>query len=152
MKKSFKELFFAIAITVISAILFFISFTYPAKSSDFPKFLCGLMLLFSILILLKAVRSEMEARKSGNREKSDEKFISSLKVSAIIFSLTIAYVFGIMYIGYFVSSVIFLITMMSIFGKQKLLAKIIATLLFLIVIYVFFVSFLGLRLSQGLLF
>lgn len=152
MKKSFKELFFAIAITVISAILFFISFTYPAKSSDFPKFLCGLMLLFSILILLKAVRSHTTAQKSDNAGENDEKIITTLKVPAIIFSLTIAYVVGIIYIGYFVSSVVFLITMMSIFGKQKLLTKIIATLLFLIVVYVFFVSFLGLRLSQGLLF
>ncbi|NLD06121.1 MAG: tripartite tricarboxylate transporter TctB family protein [Synergistaceae bacterium] len=152
MKKTSKELFFAISITVISLLLLITSFTYPLKSSQFPRFLCGIMLLLSILILLRALRSRAGVQKSTNTEENSGSSIGKLKVPAIIFSLTIAYVAGIMYIGYFVSSVIFLIGTMTIFGKQRFLTKTIATAGFLIVVYALFVSFLGLRLPQGLLF
>jgi len=57
-----------------------------------------------------------------------------------------------MYIGYFVSSIIFLVGTMSVFGKQSLFTKTIATAGFLLVVYALFVSFLGLRLPEGLLF
>ncbi len=75
-----------------------------------------------------------------------------LKAPVLVFSLTIAYLAGIMYIGYFVSNTIFLIGTMSIFGRQGLFTKTIATAGFLLVVYALFVSFLGLRLPEGLLF
>lgn len=152
MKNKSKEIFFALAITVISSLLLLVSFTYPPKSSEFPRFLCSLMLLFSVLILIKAARSKTVATENNNSEESSGNVISKLKVPAIVFSLTISYIAGIIYIGYFVSSIIFLIGTMSIFGKQKFLTKTIATAGFLIVVYALFVSFLGLRLPQGLLF
>lgn len=147
MKNKSKELFFAISISVISLLLLLTSFTYPPESSVFPKFLCSLMLLFSLLILVKALRLPAG---SGDNNKGD--IIVRLKVPAIVFSLTIAYIAGIMYIGYFVSSIIFLIGAMTVFGKQRFLAKTIATAGFLIVVYALFVSFLGIRLPEGLLF
>lgn len=152
MKKTSKELFFALAITIISSLLLITSFTYPPKSSQFPRFLCGLMLLLSILILLRALRSRAKAEESTEKEGRAGSFLDKIKVPVMIFLVTIAYVVGIMYIGYFVSSVIFLIGTMSIFGKEKFLTKIIMTAGFLIVVYALFVSFLGLRLPQGLLF
>lgn len=152
MKKTSKELFFAVSITVISSLLLITSFTYPAESSEFPRFLCGLMLFFSVLILVKALRSRRVAKENINTEESSGSIMFKLKVPAIVFSLTIAYVVGIMYIGYFVSSIIFLVGTMSVFGKQGLFAKTIATAGFLLVVYALFVSFLGLRLPEGLLF
>lgn len=152
MKKTNKELFFAVSITVISSLLLMTSFSYPSESSEFPRFLCALMLLFSVLILIKALRSKRAAEENANSEEHSGSMICKLKVPAIVFSLTIAYIAGIMYIGYFVSSIIFLIGTMSVFGKQGLIAKTIATAGFLLVVYALFVSFLGLRLPEGLLF
>jgi len=110
------------------------------------------MFMFSLLILVKAFRSRMALKQNDSTEENSGSIMSRLKVPAIIFSLTIAYVVGIMYIGYFVSSIIFLVGTMSVFGKQGLFAKTIATAGFLIVVYALFVSFLGLRLPEGLLF
>lgn len=152
MKKTSKELFFAVSITVISLLLLITSFTYPAESSEFPRFLCGLMLIFSVLILVKALRLRRVTKENINTEGSSGSIMFKLKVPVIVFSLTIAYVVGIMYIGYFVSSIIFLIGTMSIFGRQGFLSKTIATAGFLLVVYALFVSFLGLRLPEGLLF
>jgi hypothetical protein len=152
MKNKYKELFFAISISVISLLLLLTSFTYPPESSVFPKFLCSLMLLFSLLILVKALRSRTGAKENNQTEESSGNIICKFKIPTLIFSLTILYIAGIMYIGYFVSSIIFLIGTMSIFGKRGLLAKTIATAGFLIVVYALFVSFLGLRLPEGLLF
>ena len=147
MKNKKKELFFAVSISLISLILLVTSFTYPRESSDFPRFLCGLMVLFSLLILIKTLRLP-----SGTEKTEADNIWSRLKIPSIIFSLTIAYMVGIMYVGYFVSSVVFFIGSMSVFGREKLMPKAIATAGFLIVVYALFVSFLGIRLPQGLLF
>jgi len=147
MRNKTKELFFAVSISVISLLLLMTSFTYPRESSDFPRFLCGLMVVFSLLILIKTLRLPV-----GTKETYTGNIWGRLKIPAIVFFVTIAYVVGIMYIGYFVSSVIFFIGSMSVFGREKLLPKAIATAGFLIVVYALFVSFLGIRLPQGLLF
>ena len=152
MKKTSKELFFAVSITLISLLLLITSFTYPAESSQFPRFLCGLMLLFSVLIRVKGLRSKTGTKEKSNTEVSSGSIMVKLKAPVLVFSLTIAYLAGIMYIGYFVSSTIFLIGTMSIFGRQGLFTKTIATAGFLLVVYALFVSFLGLRLPEGLLF
>lgn len=148
MKNRTKELFFAISISIISLLLIATSFTYPPESSDFPKFLCGLMVLFSFLILIKALRLSVGVKGSDTCSV----IAGKLKTPAMIFSMTIAYIAGIMYIGYFVSSVVFFMGSMSVFGKEKFMSKAIAAAGFLVVVYALFVSFLGIRLPEGLLF
>ena len=147
MKNKTKELFFAVSISMITLLLLVTSFPYPRESSDFPRFLCGPMVVFSLSILVKTLRLP-----AGTKEIDTGNIWGRLKVPAIVFSVTIAYIVGIMYIGYFVSSVIFFIGSMSVFGREKLMPKAIATAGFLIGVYALVVSFLGIRLPQGLLF
>ncbi len=147
-----KEFFFAVSAALISLVLLITSFTYPKESSEFPRFLTGLMLLFSLLMLVKNLRIKRELQDKEISEKTDGILFKSLKVPVIVFSVTIAYVVGIIYIGYFVSSIIFLIGTMSYFGKEKFWVKVVATGGFLLIVFALFVSFLGLRLPQGLLF
>ncbi len=147
-----KEIFFAVSVTLISLALLLTSFTYPAESSEFPRFLTGLMLLFSLLMLAKNLRFKRESGSEDGAEGTKAPLFGNLKVPAIVFSVTIAYVVGMIYIGYFVSSIIFLIGTMSFFGKEKFWVKAVATGGFLLIVFALFVNFLGLRLPQGLLF
>ena len=147
-----KEFFFAVSATLISLALLLTSFTYPTESSEFPRFLTGLMLLFSLLMLVKNLRLKKEQKGQETPNNADVALFGKLKVPVIVFSVTIAYVVGIVYLGYFTSSVIFLIGTMSLFGKEKFLVKTVATAGFLLIVFALFVNFLGLRLPQGLLF
>ena len=56
------------------------------------------------------------------------------------------------YIGYFVSTVVYMALSMFFFGERRPLPIAAAVIIFLAVIYALFVSFLGLRLPEGVLF
>ncbi|WP_455594353.1 tripartite tricarboxylate transporter TctB family protein [Cloacibacillus porcorum] len=143
-----KELFFSIAISVISVLLTLQSFNYPPESSQFPRFLCILMLLFSFLILIRTLKN-----KEGEKTMSTGSgFISAAKLPVTVFASTAAYLFCIGYVGYFVSTVIYMSASMFFFGERRPLPIAAAVLVFLAVIYALFVSFLGLRLPEGILF
>ena len=79
-------------------------------------------------------------------------FISAAKLPVTVFVSTAAYLFCIGYVGYFVSTVIYMSASMFFFGERRPLPIAAAVLVFLAVIYALFVSFLGLRLPEGILF
>lgn len=151
MAKQLRELYFAAAITIVSLLLMIQSFRYPPESSDFPRFLTILMTLFSLALFAKSwlkYRSETSENQSINLKA----IIESQKTPAIVFFATGAYVAGMNYIGYFTSSVIFIIGMMLFFTRsKKWTVMIVSTAGFLVVVYALFVWFLKLRMPQGFL-
>ena len=145
-----KELFFAVAMTVLSALLTIQSFRYSHESSVFPRFLTLLMCVFSLLLLFKNIRRLKESEgRNGSLSLSDA--IRSLKIPAVVFGGTALYAVAINYIGYFTSTLLFMAGPMIAFGKQKVTTSIAITVIFMAVIYALFVSFLGLGLPKGLL-
>ena len=79
-------------------------------------------------------------------------FKEVMKIPFIVFASTAMYIFAIQYVGYFVSTVIYMFSIMSMFGQKRILPMGVAVTVFLGVIYALFVSFLGLRLPEGFLF
>lgn len=142
-----KERIFSIGISVISILLTIQAFRYPAESSQFPRFLCLLMVLFSVMILVRNIMGKTTAKAECHAS-----FKEVMKVPFIVFASTAMYIFAIQYVGYFVSTVIYMFLMMSMFGQKRILPMGIAVTVFLGVIYALFVSFLGLRLPEGFLF
>lgn len=140
-----KERLFSLGILATSLLLTLQSFRYPAESSHFPRFLCLLMTLFSVLLLARS------AKRAADGEKG-EGFSKGAKIPAMVFSATAAYVFAVNYVGYFVSTVVFMFLAMFLFGERRILPMAGATAVFLGVVYALFVSFLGLRLPEGILF
>ncbi|MEG1602728.1 MAG: tripartite tricarboxylate transporter TctB family protein [Cloacibacillus sp.] len=141
-----KNLFFAASITVISTLLAAQSFSYPAESAVFPRFLCILMVFFSILILIKTLKNNVQKQEDGGS------IIQTFKLPVLVFGLTALYIIAIQHIGYFVSTVAFMAFTMFFFGERRFLPSAAAILIFLGVVYALFISFLGLRLPEGLLF
>lgn len=140
-----KEKVYSLSVTAISALLTVQAFRYPAESSHFPRFLCVLMVLFSLISLSRALKE-----KEPKREEVT--FASTIKLPLIVFLTAIAYIFGIAYIGYFVSTAVYMIFMMLLFGERRIVPIGAAIAVFIIVIYALFVHFLGLRLPEGILF
>ena len=140
-----KEKVYSLSVTVISVLLTVQAFRYPAESSHFPRFLCILMVLFSLISLSKALKDKEQKREEIT-------FASTVKLPLIVFLTAIVYIFGIAYVGYFVSTTVYMLVMMFLFGERRIIPMGAAVAVFLIVIYALFVHFLGLRLPEGILF
>lgn len=140
-----KEKVYSLSVTAISALLTVQAFRYPAESSHFPRFLCVLMVLFSLISLSRALKEKEQKREEVT-------FASTIKLPLIVFLTAIAYIFGIAYVGYFVSTAVYMIFMMLLFGERRIVPIGAAIAVFIIVIYALFVHFLGLRLPEGILF
>lgn len=153
MTKQLKEVLFALSLTVISLMLTVQSYMYPPESSDFPKFLTVLMTCFGLGLTIQSYKKLKEETKDGTAEKKPiSEVLEKQKLPVFVFLGTTLYVLGINYIGYFTSSVVFLIgSMMFLSKKRNWKLMIIASVGFLVVVYALFVWFLNLRMPSGLL-
>lgn len=142
-----KDRSFAVIMVLVSAAFLAQSLSYPAESSQFPRFLMGIQLLFSLIFLFQQFRLPLEAKTVPNKE-----VIASLVPAFKVFLITSMYVLAIDYVGYFVATAAFLMGAMALFGNRRLLVMGVVTGCFLALIYALFVLFMGVRLPQGLLF
>lgn len=121
--------------------------SYAAESSQFPRFLMGVQLLFSLIFLFQQFRQPLEPKTVQNLE-----VIASLVPAFKVFLITSLYVLAIDYVGYFSATAAFLLGAMALFGNRRLVVMGLVTGSFLALIYALFVLFMGVRLPQGLLF
>lgn len=142
-----KDRSFAVIMVLLSAAFLVQSFSYPAESSQFPRFLMGVQLLFSLIFLFQKFRLPLESKTVPSKE-----VIASLVPAFKVFLVTSLYVLAIDYVGYFAATTAFLMGAMSLFGNRRLLVMALVTGCFLALIYALFVLFMGVRLPQGLLF
>lgn len=142
-----KDRSFAVIMVLLSAALLAQSLRYPAESSQFPRFLMGVQLLFSLIFLFQQFRLPLETKPVPTME-----VIASLAPAFKVFLITSLYVLAIDYVGYFSATAVFLIGAMALFGNRRTLVMASVTGCFLAVIYALFVLFMGVRLPQGLLF
>ncbi len=140
-----KDKIYGLGVTLISVLLTCQAFRYPPESSQFPRFLCILMVVFSLISLVRAI-------KNSEPKKEEVSFAQNFKIPCIVFATAIAYGLGIAKIGYFVSTIAYLLVTMYIFGARRIVPMVVSSAIFLIVIYALFVQFLGLRLPEGIFF
>lgn len=142
-----KELIFSSVVTVLTAALLVRAFMYPGESSQFPRFLMVLQLVFSALLLVRAIRLPAAAGAS----KSAKAAAKSLVVPFQVFVSASLYLIMISFLGYFVATAIFLCGTMFWFGTRKPLLIVSVSAGFMLVIYALFVLFIGVRLPAGIL-
>jgi len=147
-----RDCIFALVATAISTLGLVQAFTYPPESSNFPKFLLWLMLLFSVLLLIKNIRTAAVSVDAASAAASRAGLYDSLKTAAFVICGTAVYALAIRYIGYFVGTAAFFLYVMLVYGKNKLLPSLLSLAGFVAVMYSLFVWFLGMRLPEGLLF
>ncbi|MDR1708641.1 MAG: tripartite tricarboxylate transporter TctB family protein [Candidatus Accumulibacter sp.] len=144
-----REVIFAVTMTAISALLLARSCMYAPESSGFPRFLTGLMLLFSLILLTKSWRTRSAPI---NADAVHRTFRQIFGLPAFVIGGAILYAIGIKYVGYFASTMLFFLGAMVFYGKNKLWKALVASVSFMAVMYGLFVRFLGMRLPDGLLY
>lgn len=142
-----KDRAFAVIMVLVSAAFLAQALSYPAESSQFPRFLMGVQLLFSLIFLFQQFRHPV-----GPKTVQSGEVIASLVPAFKVFLVTSLYVLAIDYIGYFAATAAFLLGAMALFGNRRLVVMGVVTVCFLALIYALFVLFMGVRLPQGLLF
>ena len=119
-----------------------------ADSQTYPTFiiliLFGLTTLYLLLMLVNAKRHGVESGKEDFKDFQPLQFFVCL-------GLTILYLLAVNYIGFYVSTAVFMVATL-LFLKVKPLAVGISTVSILALIYLAFTLFLKVRLPRGLLF
>jgi hypothetical protein len=137
-----KEIVFAAAMTALSAALLANTYSYPAASVQFPRFLVFLQLLFSLILLVRSISLPRDTAPGHT---------AGLVIPLQIFSAISGYIIAIDQIGYFVATSLFLTGSMYLFGRHRPFVLICVTAVFLLIVYVLFGLLIGVRLPAGLL-
>ncbi len=139
-----KECGFAAVMVVLSTAFLVRAFMYPAASSQFPRFLMLLQLIFSASLFILSLRIPKAANEGGFK-------IAALYAPTKVFVSSTVYVLAIGYLGYFAATALFLCGSMYWFGKHRPIVLIGVSGGFILTIYALFVLFIGVRLPEGLL-
>ena len=134
---------------LLSAALLVRAFMYSADSSQFPRFLMVLQLIFAVMLFMGVLRLPLDAAKSGGGMAAQ---LAAMRVPFQVFVAVSAYVLGIEYLGYFVATALFQSGSMYWFGRHRVSVLFGASAGFILTVYALFVMFIGARLPQGLLF
>lgn len=138
-----------VAVMYAVCIFFFVYMQkLPADSKTYPTFTIALLFGLTTLYVIKMIR---DAVKNGT-EKGMETFEGFLPVQFFVcIGLIILYLIGIKYIGFFVSTTVFIAVVM-LYLKVPKLHIVISVIVLDLLLYFAFVKFLGVKLPKGLLF
>lgn len=150
MDKMEKDFYFAVGSFVSSSFICWLSFSYPYKSSIFPRFITLLLIVFSLILMVRRRKSISYRRFLNNICLGKFSFIHSYPF--IIFAGLSLYICGIAYIGYVISTIIFLGFSIFFIGQKNWILIISVTLCCTTFIFLIFSKCLGTSLPMGLFF
>lgn len=133
-----------IALFIIEILYFFMIKALPEKAAKYPFFVLGLMVVLTVIL---GIKSFLIKNNEENKKVFDgfllKQFLFIVVISAI-------YIFIIDILGFFTSTLIYLITIMFSLKTNKKIA-IISSIIFCIIIYCVFVLFLKVPVPRGFL-
>lgn len=141
-----KELIFAMSMTAVSIAFLFGTYIYPEESVTFPRFLVVLSIFFSALLLVQAIRTP------ASRQASSQRPLTRIALPIKVFVSVSIYVAAIDIVGFYISSALFLLGSMLMYGNDRWATRLAVMAGFLLVVYVLFGWLIGVRLPSGLLF
>ncbi len=143
-----RDIYFSLCAVMFSAFLLLNALSYAAESAAFPVFLTSLMVFFAVILLIKSI---LTSPIQEDDQAARAQYKGLVRCAFGVIGSTCLYVAGIVYVGYFVSTAVFFLSVMLLYGKNKLFPSLLATTSFLVIIYALFVYFLGIHLPQSLL-
>ena len=133
----------------VCAFFYAYSSKLTAESKTYPMFTIALLFALTTLYLIQMIIS---ARKFGVESGADEVFAGFKPVQFIVsVALILVYFFLMKYVGFFVSTTLFMLACL-LFLRVPILATVISIVSIDLLIYLAFVLFLGVRLPAGILF
>ena len=127
-----RDVIFSLLTLLLAFVAGWVSFSYPAASSGFPRVLTVFLGLLATLLLVRSL---------GNRDtKAAESVDDNLGVAAAIFGAAIVYAICIQYVSFEIANFLFLVATMYLFGQRNawVIAGV-ATVTMLLIKYLFFV-------------
>ena len=133
----------------VCAFFYVYSFDLKEGSETYPLFTIGLLFALTTLYLVNMI---IAAKKFGVESGAEEVFEGFLPKQFIIsIVLTIVYFLMMKYLGFFVSTTVFMLASL-LYLRVPVLHTAITVVAVNVLIYVAFILFLGVKLPQGLLF
>ena len=132
-----------IGLLILETFYFVLIKSLPENAAKYPMFVCMLLLVLTIMLGIKSFTS---------KEKYEEKIFADLQLKQFLFIIVISaiYIFLIELLGFFVTTLVYLmLTMIGLKANIKLSA--IASVGFCILIYLVFVAFLRVPVPSGFL-
>ncbi|MEI3610172.1 tripartite tricarboxylate transporter TctB family protein [Pseudogracilibacillus sp. SO10305] len=149
------DVFTGLFLLIISLCFYFMSAGFPSEGKLFPVTIIVLLLLFSVLIMFSGIKKTLfnkEDTTSTNGENEEAFQKEQIKIPLITLFLIVVYIILIGYLGFFVSTILFMTTvllLLKVKGIKGYLFTVIGTTLFL---YILFVKLLHVAMPTGLLF
>ncbi len=157
--KLHHDVWISAALIIFSVAFFSLTISFPKQSAVFPRFFLVGLLLFSLIILAGGIRKTKllkAADDKGNCGKlqGKEKNITfdELKNPLVGLAFIIAYIALINILGFFVSTALFLASLMLKLKIKNYLLVALTTIGVTAFVYVLFVSQLKLIMPKGILF
>jgi hypothetical protein len=141
-KSIHQDVYISAALFLILALLFTITLKLPDSSSIFPFMLIGGIGILNVFVMLKALSKTKAMRVSESTIPNPINW-ETIKIPMLIFIMTVGYIVIFQFTNFFVSSSIFLITLMKFYKVTSWKVIILTTIIFNVIIYVGFVRFLN---------
>lgn len=145
------DTYISIGFLVFSVFMFIVSLSIPAQTAFYPRIVLGLMFLFSGI---SVYRSLISSKSITDENVKDTQYLKGyiIKMPFISVLFILGYSFCINFLGYFISTSLFLLAFMYYCGfknLKKIIVIILGTNLFM---YLILVLQLNIQFPKGLLF
>lgn len=142
----------AICLLLVSFLVFWISKDFPSSKtgigvSTFPKLLAGVLIIFSIIIIIQAIKNSSFSKK----EPTFKEFKKGHKLIIAVIIILIIYIQMLEVLGFILSSFLLLITLMFIFGERRKIILLLVPLLFSVILYLVFSKMAMVFLPEGII-
>lgn len=151
-KNSKADIVAAICLLLVSFLVFWISKDFPSSKtgigvSTFPKLLAGLLIIFSIVIIIQAIKNSSFSKK----EPTFKEFKKGHKLIVAVIIILIIYIQMLEVLGFILSSFLLLITLMFVFGERRKRILLLVPLLFSVILYLVFSKMAMVFLPEGII-
>lgn len=151
-KNSKADIVAAICLLLVSLLVFWISKDFPSSKtgigvSTFPKLLAGLLIIFSIVIIIQAIKNSSFSKK----EPTFKEFKKGHKLIIAVIIILIIYIQMLEVLGFILSSFLLLITLMFIFGERRKIILLVVPMLFSVILYLVFSKMAMVFLPEGII-
>jgi hypothetical membrane protein len=126
---------------------------YPEEVRTFPRLFIGTFIVLTVIILIKGIKLTISKRNNPESVKDSEFWINlkTMKYPAIALLLMVLYMVLINYIGMYISSIIYAIATMRVFGEKRWKINISVSVIMVALLYVMMEIALKVTLPQGIL-
>ncbi len=155
MKKQNKERILYTIIALIFILALVEAYNMPPKISMYPRLICWLGSALSLILIIQSFMQGRMANKSAYDEcgQEDDRYTAAqMRRIFISLGIVVAYIIGIGFLGYVVSTLTFMIGFMVFLKRNMRFLYVVVSCVFVAVIYFSFVNFLKIPLPSGIFF